>query len=483
MNKFKKLLSSIKFTYYATTSIMLIGFIGTLIIINFLIDNMNWSFDLTKDKRFTITKETREYIRELDQDVEFLLFNTEIEDLPDYLKRNIQQYVLLSPKITLTVKDPDENPGILNRYGLRDQRGTFLVVEGEQRFRPISLDAVLSEYGSGSGILESILTGAISYVTDKREIKVYFLTGHGEFSDHGDMEHVNSLIDYNGIVTEKLDLIRVDKVPEDALGVVIIGPANDITEDERNKLREFITKGGNLMAMLRPDLGDPMVRVKTDQMPNLMDLLSLYGLEVMDDLVVEVSANHRLFQETGLIFTPDLMESEITDSIRRDGSRLSFTESRSLMMKDTENEKVKIQPLAITSSNSWGKTKDVLEISSLDFEEGDRRGPLNVAMASTLYLEDNGVAQSNLILVGNVEALDSIYIERTGSLGNITFFVNSIKWLVDYTDTINITPKTLNLQFVTPSGNQLKIVLIVVFAIPFILVGLGLFIWRRRKRL
>jgi ABC-2 type transport system permease protein len=483
MNKIKSFFSGRSFAYYMTTSMMLIAFIGILVIVNLITDQINWSLDLTKDQRFTITKESREYIRNIEKEVAFLLFNTKVEELPDYLQRNIQQYVDLSTRITLEVKDPDENPGLLNQYGLRDQRGTFLVVEGEKRFRPINLNDVIAEYGAGSGILETMLTGAINYVTDPREIKVYFLTGHGEFSDQGDMDYVKNLIDYNGIEMDHLDLIRLDKVPDDAIGVAIIGPTNDITEDEKDKLLEFVKKGGHLMVMLSPDLGDPMVRVKVEQLPNLMDLLAFYNLGVNDDLVVEISERHRLFQDTSLIFTPDLLESDITEPIKRGGLRLSFTESRSLSTIEEENEAVRIEPLAVTSWTSWGKTKDALEITSLDFEEGDRRGSLNVAMRSTVSLEDAGEMESRLILVGNVEGLDSIYIQRTGSLGNIAFFVNSLKWLVDYKETINIAPKTLSVNLVTPSPTQQRIVLIVVFAIPVIIFGTGLLVWRGRKRL
>jgi ABC-2 type transport system permease protein len=503
LNKIRRFFSGKTFTYYMTTSMMLVAVVGILLLLNILVQKVERRWDLTLDRRFSISNETVDYIKGLDANVSLSLFSVQLDQLPDYLKTGLEQYATLSPKLTLSYKDPDKNPGLLSRYGLMQEQGAFLVVESGERFRAVNLSEVWYEYQSGSGMLESKLTGAISYVTDTRQIKMYLLTGHGETTDKNDISEIFARMEDSAIVVDTLNLAALEKVPEDALAVGIVGPKNDISPEEKERFLAYIKEGGNLLVLLHPDLGDPLYRVSTAQMPNLMEVLAFYNVSANDDLIVERASANTLFMRPPWIFSPVLMGNQITQSIEQAKLRVSFPGVRSLEINEENRMGTTVEPFATTSADALGKTLNGNFEIVLDRMEGDAVGPLSVGMLSIVDLnqvdggemdsedspetnsaeEEKAPRESKAILMGNADGFLSNYITSTTSMGNVELFVNSVKWLADYTETISIAPKIIEEEVVSPSANQVRAVYFVIVAMPLTIGVLGFIVWKVRRRL
>ena len=81
-------------------------------------------------------------------------------------------------------------------------------------------------------------------------------------------------------VAKELNLTTADAVPEDAEIIIIPAPKNDITDAEKDKLNDYLDKGGNISFLMSPN-GDK-VRYK-----NIEAILDKYAICMDYDKVYE----------------------------------------------------------------------------------------------------------------------------------------------------------------------------------------------------
>ena len=67
--------------------------------------------------------------------------------------------------------------------------------------------------------------------------------------------------------------------------------------------------------------------------------------------------------------------------------------------------------------------------------------------------------------------------------GNQDFFLNALSWMVDQEESISIHAKSLSYDYLTiNSATASTLTIVVVALIPLAYLGVGLYIWIRRKR-
>jgi len=142
---------------------------------------------------------------------------------------------------------------------------------------------------------------------------------------------------------------------------------------------------------------------------------------------------------------------------------------------------LKIEPLLVTSENSWAKVN--MEATTLEKEEGDIEGPINIAVAITdeIY-KDNETKETKLVVISNADFLGSSLASQVP--GNTNFFMNSLNWLQDREENISIRPKSLTVPRLNINASQQLILAgVVVILIPLAILASGLFVWLRRRHL
>ncbi len=101
---------------------------------------------------------------------------------------------------------------------------------------------------------EVAFSGALLNVTSTRPQKAYFLQGHGEHQiDNGDelMGYLKfaSILQLNCIKPEPLSLLGANVVPSDCNLLVIAGPRDVIPVSELDKVEQYLSQGGRLLAL------------------------------------------------------------------------------------------------------------------------------------------------------------------------------------------------------------------------------------------
>lgn len=86
-----------------------------------------------------------------------------------------------------------------------------------------------------------------------------------------------------------LTLLTEDSVPDDANGVLILSPANDLNAEDADKLIAYLNNGGKVL------ISTSYIDRFSEEMPNLTKVLSEFGLSIGDGLIVEQD-NARMYR-------------------------------------------------------------------------------------------------------------------------------------------------------------------------------------------
>ncbi|MBQ8287702.1 MAG: Gldg family protein [Clostridia bacterium] len=467
-------------------------------------------FDLTSQKITEISDITREYVSQMKNDV--VLYRICVTGNEDQaLVQLMEHYDELSEHISVVAVDPAVYPRFTSAYTDKDLSDNSIIVSSDKRSKALDFNDLLlyniyaiSEDGS-SYVLQSqmtyadflifyetyadvfttgdytyqtlfigedAITSALDYVTSDVLPKVYLTTGHGESAFPESLYNYLSLdnIDYGSYSS------LTDPVPEDADCILLYAPTQDFTEEETKRLRDYLLSGGNLMLF---------TSYATLELPNLLALMSEFGMDASDRLVLEGDSEH--YQGSGYFLYPN------TDGARNHFSIASYNllapYSHSISMGESEHT-MTYTPLFTTTAKA--RLEDVEaseneesandgENASVDFEgedaSEDTTGSYDVGALVTLAGENAG----HLCWFGTPQILDSDFNSASGG-GNYTYFLAILENLCEKNYSLVIESKVLDEDVLVLSDFQVGfwgIVLIVV--IPLSVLGIGLVVHMRRK--
>src|SRR5213594_4272480 len=260
----------------AATSVLVV--LGILIAINYIGAKQNKRWDLTVNKQFSLSDQSRNVLTKLDSPLQVLVFVQEPE-FPRY-RDKLKEYEYMSKKISTEFIDPDKKPAIAKQNQVQ-QYGT-IVFNYKGRTERVTSDA------------EQEITNGIIKVVSGQQRKVYFTQGHGEKetasqSDRDSYSAIAAALGRENYTVDKLVIAQQGAVPDDAAVVVVAGPKTDFFPNEIDALKKYLDKAGKLLLML-----DPPDRADSPQATNLIALAHDWGTEVGNNVVVDVSGMGRL---------------------------------------------------------------------------------------------------------------------------------------------------------------------------------------------
>ena len=294
-------------------SMILTGVVlAILVVVNIFVSALPASltkYDISSTKLYSITSNTKAVVNALEQDITvYWVVQSGKED--DVIENLLSKYDSLSEHIEIVKKNPDVFPTFAEQYTDETVQNNSLIVECGERSRFIGYDDIyiqemdLYSYSNNTSFDgEGALTSAIDYVTKEELPQLYVLEGHGESelpsAFRGEIEKENMEI-------HTFSLLNVDSVPEEADCIMIYAPASDISEEEKDLLSGYVSDGGKLLVMAGS--------VEDGILENLYSLLSDYGVEAVEGIVVEEDREHYAFQAP-YVLLPDMAGNEITDSL------------------------------------------------------------------------------------------------------------------------------------------------------------------------
>lgn len=220
------------FSIGAYSSGMIAVAVVIVVIINIAVGEMpaTWTaVDLTSEKLYSLTQQTKDYVQTIDEDV--VIYVLAKEDNQDTtLGQTLQRYDDLSEHITVEYVDPTVNPMFVQKYTSSSVTTNSLIVVSDKRSKVIDYTSVYEssfDYQTYASTTtgydgEGQITSALDYCLSEDMPKAYITTGHGELSFESSF--INALSREN-VEYENINLMNYDSVPEDAACLVINGAA------------------------------------------------------------------------------------------------------------------------------------------------------------------------------------------------------------------------------------------------------------------
>ncbi len=313
---------------------ILLLFFG-IIALNWAVQSRFFRIDLTSEKRYTLSDNTKNLIKQLPEDIKVDIYlegdlnanfqrlktstREMLNELNAYSKKGELRYQFINPSIARNDKERNEHFQRLASQGIRPVPVTTRDKEGKLTQKIVfpyarlmsgtdtlavnllkNLQAAPNEENINLSIenLEFQLTDAIRRIVNKEVPKVAFLEGHGEL---GEGETYDFMMSYNqyfrtdtavfrGTITEDINILTPYRA------VIIAKPQTPFTEQEKYILDQYIMSGGRVLWLIdgvRTELesltrGENTLGLVHDV--NLSDQLFHYGVRIEPVILQDIQS-------------------------------------------------------------------------------------------------------------------------------------------------------------------------------------------------
>ena len=476
-----------------------VSLIFILGLINFLTFRYTTPIDLTENQLFTLSPQSQEIVRQLDQPTRVVIFARELSSINEALLKNYQRQ---NQNFSFELIDPEINPGIARQFNVKSLGEVYLEYGDKQQ-----LVQNLADFSQNQSLSEAKLTNAIETIQRDRTQTIYFLQGQGErILEPGQQsfsEAVNSLKD-KGYQVLPLNLAQSKAIPSDADVIVIAGPSRQFFPQAVEALKAYSASGGNLLLLIDPET-----------QPGLTPLLDDWGIELDERIIIDASGSGRL---SGLGPTTPIILDHGQHPISEDFSNAISIHPNSRPITTTSKDNIEAIPFLVGSEQMWAESN--LDASEVRFDQDqDLPGPFDLGVALSRTISDQEAiksessssdaaadnpsevpspspqasplpndnqseisTESRLVIIGNSTfALNGLFSDP--SLLNGDIFLNSVQWLANSDEQpLSIRPKEAanrRIQLTPLQAGALSwLMLLIVPLLGLILAGMSW--WRRR---
>ena len=324
-----------KRSHRARDLIQLVVWVVIVVLINYIGSFIFERFDLTSEKRYSLSEASKKQVAEL-EDIVFVRVYLD-GDLPaSYLQlRDATREMLdefrayggenIGYEFIDPSADPDEKKRLdvyreLSEAGL--QYSNIRVREGDKfseqiifpgalvsyRDREIPLQLLKSQLGAPEEImlnnsiqqLEYELSSTIRKLTRLRKETIAFVEGHGELDNLESADIYETLSGFYNVKRVKIDgqlkSLKNDDGVQDVAAIVIADPDSAFTEKDKFIIDQFVMRGGKVLWLVdqvyatMDSLADKSTTMGLPRDLNLDDQLFKYGVRINSDLVLDMRA-------------------------------------------------------------------------------------------------------------------------------------------------------------------------------------------------
>ncbi|MCW3462867.1 gliding motility-associated ABC transporter substrate-binding protein GldG [Chitinophaga nivalis] len=289
-------------------------------------------WDLTAEKRYTLTSHTRQLLRQLNSPVEIEVFlkgdypasfrqlatatNELLEEFREYGKQNIK-FVFVNPGQGLPDSSRMKVLGELTAQGIMpfnmkvqedagDGFATKLIFPGalvHYKGKTIGVNLLKNQGGqdpmqtmnNSEALLEYQFANAISKLQEEKKPLIGYMMGHGESLGAEVYDALNTL--QSSYELDTLTLQGTDYIPRDFNIILFAKPAAAFSDADKLKIDQYVMNGGKVLWFIDESSAsmDSLQRhpefYAFDRGLNLEDLLFRYGVRINQDLLQDLQCD------------------------------------------------------------------------------------------------------------------------------------------------------------------------------------------------
>lgn len=455
--------------------------IGVWVLANVALTLNDRHIDVTREKVYTPSPAAMKVAAEIRTPVAITYFYRAQDPVGRRTGDLLKVMARRNPMLTVAAVDPDTQPEIARRQGIRLYNAAVIEAEGRR---------VLVQ-----GTDEAEIALGIQRALRERTVAVCFLEGHGEFAMDGFEfhTHLDSIADHNhgeassqvietgghgvgrlrrvleaqGYEARKLILATRTDVPADCSLLVAANPRTTFLPGESAALRAYLARGG--AALLLFDLGFVPE-------PGLDRLLAELGLRLEQEAVVDPLSHYQRDAEMVAVTGYD------PHPITRTVSLTFFPGIRPLTL-DRPAAGVSATPLLLSSRDSYTRpvkpadSRAVRSISA-DVPATPRPGQRVLGVAAEGRLGADA-KPFRAVVVGDSDFASNSFLPY---MANSDLLLGMVRWLAREEQGTAVRPRIPVPPTILLSAAQTRTAfLAIVVLLPLTVVILGCVVWWRRR--
>ncbi|HAJ96971.1 MAG TPA: hypothetical protein DCO72_04480 [Ruminococcus sp.] len=480
------------------------------ILVSGLMEKYPLKLDLTEDGIYDISDESVEYLQGMQKDVDFTVLMSESSFQTSGVSMKmvselLEKYAQYSDKVHLTFVDPSTNPDVVNSY---QENYTGSLTEGDiivsdsadkSKMRVVNVSNLFSYDQEkmyyyryyGQGTLEDCITGftgeqnltsALMFVTDADPVKVAVLSKangapiYNQTYNYYSIGMIGQTLTKNGYDVKEVDIYTDEFSPETYDLIVLPAPINDLTSTAVDKISAFLYNDGeynrNMLYIADFTQGNT---------PNLDELLSTWGISVTKNLALE--GDEKSAQQVTLaVGNASVPVAEISDEAYSTGLVNTSLPIVAPLCRPIE---------FLWESQGGGITSALLKTSETVYlnEMGSKtennkkeQAGAQTVMGVSVRKEyiDNVPHQSSVMVMGSMMLAD-YYLMQDASYNNAQYFISAVNTMAGKDSSLIIAEKQLTTQTLTMKTGEMRGSVLVVFAVPALVMAIGVFVIMRRR--
>lgn len=475
------------------TWIIALLLVAIYVVIAYGINNLDLpDFDLTANKLYSISDESAEAVKTIDQDITIYYFGFDEKSVVVEL---LKKYTDINDKIKVTELTPESNLDLATEYNLVGESASgyqvLIVVSGDHKRLVDSTEFYTYDYTTGQQVdtTEQVMTNTLLRLAEGNQPNVYFVTGHEEFSRDNGLVYLDTLFEFEVLQAQNLN-IATQGIPDDCDVLVFASPRSDLLDSEVQAVTDYINKGGDLY------IGFDTLASNVS-LANFQKILDMYGAKVVNGYLVEENSDYAV-NGYPYIFNPhiDYLDA-VTKELYTSGKLMWLIYPQAIQYESDE----KLNELNVTKTSLLFTSDEAKLITNLSENPaqdmaGATQAQYDIAARLTKRLDPNKIEDSsdenlsNLILVGTSTMASDYTVEVINPSaplvalgGNKDFVLNAFNNLAGNENIVSIR-KDMGSATYTPTDKQNNIVLTIIFAVPVIIIisGVIIYVYRRKRK-
>jgi len=414
-------------------------------------------YDLTADKKYSLSQDSIRLVQALPQPVHVTGWLTSSDSRKQDFQQLLDNYASHSDgKFSYEFIDPEQRAADARAAGIT-ATGTIVYQMGDKKQQ-------------STGTTEQDVSTALVKL-ERPQKTMYFTTGHGERATDGtaaaDYGNLKDALTKDNFTVNTLNLLTARAVPDDASEVVIGGPTNPFLQEESDALKAYLDGGGKVILLIGPASN-----------ANFNDLLQNYGISVSGNVVVDPVMSAP--QDPRIIAVTSYGNSPITKDLSQ--TLTFFPLATTINAPNANSSNGTVTVLAQSSDQSWASSN----LQNPQQQSTDPKGPLNLAVAvdpGATAAAAGATApsgQPRLVVFGSPDLISNNSLSQVP--GNQQLFLDAADWVAEQDNLIDIkAPDTTPRPLALIGWQSSLIAVSSVLLLPLAILAAGAAVWWSRR--
>ena len=420
--------------------------------------------DLTASGRYTLSKASKEVLRNVKQKAVVTAFAPEGTAQARDAAVLLAQFRRANHNIHTRVLDFAKAQGEALRLDAQDD-GEVAVELGDRK------EVV-------APLIEQLVTSALQRLSRPKPQRLCALAGNGARELDSQLpqgfERARETVERNGIDTRRLDLTVATAIPAECTILALLAPTAALLPNEIQLINDYMANNGRMLVLSEPGG------------PNLDAITTRWGLRLLPGIVFD--PERALAGDPTSVLVNDFpTESPVSKGV--DGAAL--VTASGITTAASEDTGLTVSRVMESSPHSWLELNPAATPATYEPDKGDRGGPVVLAgAADRSEVKANGetrlpsggpsIARTRLLAFTDADWASNAVIDR---LANARLLANGLNWLAGEEDLVAVGGVDPDLRRLDLTPSQRRLMGIgSIGAIPAAVLLVGAGVWLRRRR-